>query len=715
MKWTTLRIAVFSICLLLISTFGIASEFDKSSTTKDASLAAPIPVQVKVTVSNSNWVETISVCNISPNTILLDNIELDFNYAVPMPTNIWGDPWAAWRVKSQTGNAVVLLGGTPWTPSMPPDPTCVHPLTIQFSAAPTAPAPTGPFVFKATGGQPVEVGILNITLPVAPVPGLQTPTISVSGPNGVQQKAVNWGSAWQLTNLMPGAYTITSSPVNNTTAFYAAPTINTTISANQTNNQTIAYKKVPTGKVTVTLVRPPNALEPITFTGKTYTFNNTVSNGMVLTLPTDVYVVTSVVAGYTSTVSPNPISVPTNTALTVSYTKNPSTGGGPYTVINGQIVDGNKNPVTFQGVNWFGFNTGNHIVHGLWQSDFDTMVNQMKTLGFNAVRLPFAFDFILDATIKPNGITTSCGGKPCNLDVPQDSALNAFQWVVKKFTDNGFYVLLDDHYEDDTYVNNYANWLAGWKKIAQLFVNNPQVGYDLWNEPDSHNLLWEAGGTPWTKGITDAATAIYSIDTSKLIFVEGTAQGALKSNWGDGFATDDAAVAQGVSNPKAFFTQLINKPYVNQIVISPHMYGPDGTNGQGPDHSDPTTAFADWSRLNGYLYNNFLNINNTSQSGFCISGTCHLYPIALGEFGGKFDPNDPNNAKDTATNINIANYLVRLGNGKPAIPSWFYWDWNPNSGNTGGILKDDWATIDCNKVNYLKKYLFLKPNAGICM
>ena len=33
--------------------------------------------------------------------------------------------------------------------------------------------------------------------------------------------------------------------------------------------------------------------------------------------------------------------------------------------------------------------------------------------------------------------------------------------------------------------------------------------------------------------------------------------------------------------------------------------------------------------------------------------------------------------------------------------SWTFWSWNPNSGDTGGILADDWTTINQNKIVYL--------------
>lgn len=383
----------------------------------------------------------------------------------------------------------------------------------------------------------------------------------------------------------------------------------------------------------------------------------------------------------------------------------------PFTTSNGQIIDGAGQAVSFQGVNWFGFNTGNHILHGLWSADFARMLRQMKSLGFNAVRIPFQFDFVLDPSIKPSGINTSCDGKPdsCNLDIPADSALHALQWVVGQFTSNGMYVLLDDHYEDDTYRNDPAAWLRGWETIARLFRDNPLVGYDIYNEPDSHQITWDGENSTapaWSTSLQAAADAIYAIDANKLIFVEGTAQGKLESNWGDGFATDDDTVRNGVSNPKNFFSALMHKPYLKQVVISPHVYGPDGTNGDGTDESDPQHAFKTWSRLFGYL----------NQGGFCVNNAdCHVFPVAVGEFGGKFDEKDPWYKQDVATNLNLSDYLNQLSSqGSKSGVNWFYWDWNPNSGNTGGILKDDWKTVDCNKVNFLVQKLALKPQAGIC-
>ena len=35
------------------------------------------------------------------------------------------------------------------------------------------------------------------------------------------------------------------------------------------------------------------------------------------------------------------------------------------------------------------------------------------------------------------------------------------------------------------------------------------------------------------------------------------------------------------------------------------------------------------------------------------------------------------------------------------VTSWFYWCWNANSGDTGGIVEDNWKDIHWQKIDYL--------------
>jgi len=60
-----------------------------------------------------------------------------------------------------------------------------------------------------------------------------------------------------------------------------------------------------------------------------------------------------------------------------------------------------------------------------------------------------------------------------------------------------------------------------------------------------------------------------------LFLVEGCGQGPLGKNWGDGIATDPQIISsRGLSDPNPFFSALLQKPYLNQIIIGPHVYPP---------------------------------------------------------------------------------------------------------------------------------------------
>ena len=72
-------------------------------------------------------------------------------------------------------------------------------------------------------------------------------------------------------------------------------------------------------------------------------------------------------------------------------------------------------------------------------------------------------------------------------------------------------------------------------------------------------------------------------------------------------------------------------------------------------------------------------------------------PVLIGEFGSTLaDPKDATWMKSL---------LSYLGTGTTGA-SFTYWSWNPNSGDTGGILNDDWTTINQAKQAILEPYLF---------
>ncbi|AUR51500.1 hypothetical protein CUN60_04075 [Aquella oligotrophica] len=46
--------------------------------------------------------------------------------------------------------------------------------------------------------------------------------------------------------------------------------------------------------------------------------------------------------------------------------------------------------------------------------------------------------------------------------------------------------------------------------------------------------------------------------------------------------------------------------------------------------------------------------------------------------------------------------MPRRGKHQP-IYNWFYWSWNANSGDTGGIVDDSWKNINWNRIDHLSR------------
>lgn len=112
-------------------------------------------------------------------------------------------------------------------------------------------------------------------------------------------------------------------------------------------------------------------------------------------------------------------------------------------------------------------------------------------------------------------------------------------------------------------------------------------------------------------------------------------------------------------------------------MLPPHTYGPD-VFGQ-PYFDDPTfpgNMAAIWDRRFGQ---------------FLAAG----HAVIIGEFGGKYGEGDP---RDVPWQDALVDYLLGKG-----VSSAFYWAWNPNSGDTGGILDDDWITVREDKLALLKR------------
>ncbi len=360
-------------------------------------------------------------------------------------------------------------------------------------------------------------------------------------------------------------------------------------------------------------------------------------------------------------------------SMLATPTSRANAAGAGYWHTSGKLIlDQNNQQVRIAGVNWFGFETANYVVHGLWTRDYKDMLNQIKSLGYNTIRLPYC-NQLFDAGSTPNGIDFSSGK---NADLVGLTGIQIMDKIINYGGSIGLRFILDRHRPDSGaqsalwYTAQYseARWISDWQMLASRYNGNSAVvGADLHNEPHG-TATWGDGvtSTDWRLAAQRAGNAILSVNPNWLIFVEGIECVGGDCYWWGG-------------NLKNAGTFPVTLNVANRVVYSPHDY---------PASIYPQTWFSDptypnnlpgiWDAHWGYLYN-----NNTA-------------PIMLGEFGTKLQ---------TISDQQWLNTLVTyLGTGSSA-KSWTFWSWNPDSGDTGGILNDDWLTVNTAKdtaVNLIK-------------
>ena len=151
----------------------------------------------------------------------------------------------------------------------------------------------------------------------------------------------------------------------------------------------------------------------------------------------------------------------------------------PLRTSGAKIVDRDGHTVVLQGVNWFGFETSAHVVHGLWSRDLDDMMGQVRRMGFNTIRLPFSLQ-ALDSDVPITGPDFS-GGK--NAALQGKTPQQAMDVVIDAAARAGLMVLLENHsLADDGYSYGlwYGQagydenaWVARWQALARRYRDRP--------------------------------------------------------------------------------------------------------------------------------------------------------------------------------------------------------------------------------------------------
>jgi aryl-phospho-beta-D-glucosidase BglC (GH1 family) len=352
------------------------------------------------------------------------------------------------------------------------------------------------------------------------------------------------------------------------------------------------------------------------------------------------------------------------------------------TVSGNKIIDKRGETVFLTGINWFGFETSLMYPHGIWSRDTKSVLQQIKDLGFNTIRIPFCTKMLdSDSTISVSsyGTDSYTGTSPMN---EEESAVTTpielLDIIIDWCQDNDMKVILDNHSKEPDgyiteglwYTDDYdeARWISDWVFLANRYKGkSAMVGCDLKNEfhdtatwGDSNEL------TDVNKASERCGDAILAENPDLLIFVEGVEEYNGETSWWGG-------MLKGAADYPVVLTDN------NQLVYSPHEYGPEVFDQEWfSDETYPDNLEGIWDDHFGFLYN---------------EGTA---PIFVGEFGIK-----DQDADDGKAYVWFETFTAYM-NGKH---HWTYWCMNPNSGDTGGILQDDWVSVNQWKMDVLTPYL----------
>lgn len=365
-----------------------------------------------------------------------------------------------------------------------------------------------------------------------------------------------------------------------------------------------------------------------------------------------------------------------------------------------RILDKDGRQVWLTGVNWFGYNTGTNTFDGLWNSELKPSVEAIADHGFNLIRVPISAELINQwaAGEYPQANYNNA----YNPELNSMNSLQIFDYFLKLAEENGLKVMPDIHsaetnasghtvnlwYTDRVSAGEYYSaleWLADRYKD-----NDTIIAFDLKNEP--HGKPYEGSGAAvwndsdsennWKCAAETAAARILAKNPNVLIMVEGTEIYPIdeKSN-GDFHSTDssDYYFNWWGGNLRGVKEHPIDLgAYQNKLVYSPHDYG-------------PTVYLQPWFE-GDYDFDSLTR--DCWQDNWLYIHKDNTAPLLIGEWGGFMK--EPNLKWMTCMRRLISeNHLNHT-----------FWCYNANSGDTGGLVLDDFKTWDEEKYAFVKEVLW---------
>ncbi|MBQ5333841.1 MAG: cellulase family glycosylhydrolase, partial [Oscillospiraceae bacterium] len=364
-----------------------------------------------------------------------------------------------------------------------------------------------------------------------------------------------------------------------------------------------------------------------------------------------------------------------------------------------KIVDSSGREVWLTGVNWFGYNTGTNTFDGLWACDLNSSLKSIADHGFNLLRVPISAELI--NSWAAGNYPTANFNQATNSYLVGMNSLEIFDYVIGQCRANGIKIMIDIHSAKTDSMGHMKNmwyegnvtekdYLAALSWMAERYKKDDTIiAFDLKNEPhgkanENPRAKWDSSkdSDNWKYVAEKAAKAVLDKNPNVLVMVEGIEiypvdikkNGDFSStNPGDYYSTWWGGNLRGVKNDPIDLGKFQNK-----LVYSPHDYG-------------PAVYQQEWFK-GDYTYNSLYR-DAWYDNWFYIQDE-NIAPLLIGEWGGFM----------TQPNLKWMTYLRQLIKEKRINHT--FWCFNANSGDTGGLVKDDFTTWDKEKYEFVKEVLW---------
>ena len=334
-----------------------------------------------------------------------------------------------------------------------------------------------------------------------------------------------------------------------------------------------------------------------------------------------------------------------------------------WSVSKGIIYNNTMDIYNLSGISWFGFETQDFVINGLWSHSMDFYLDRLQEVGINAIRVPISSEWIFyNFDLYPDRGLVS--GDPSLQNLKSIEILDTlFQLTEKRhilimldlhrlhkeYISELWYSLTDQMYTPNTFFTTWYKLLDRYQHYSNLFA------IDLLNEP--HGSATWGSSSPTTDWNLFAQYAIQKLSERYLhhdwlFFVEGI-------GWG-----------KDLSRAGEYPLQLKNSSLMDRIVYSPHTYGKSVVNSIDPNNKDQ--LWNDWNLSFGYL-------------------TDYQMTYIIGEYGGRTDI-------DSQWMNYLVDYLIEQHQRNA-----FFWSLGPNSGDVQGLLLDDWTSLDPFKTQLIQR------------